>query len=266
MASELREKVNQAMSRTQTHNDWEQMYRTDANEAAHERSYDRITEIVDPPADARALDIGCGICANSLRLARRGFRVEAGDYSDAILERARDNVAISDFSDKINISKQNILKLDFPDNHFDLVLCWGVLMHIPDIDEALAELVRVARPGGHIVLEEIPMRTPESVLMRLYWRTLKRHITITRTPAGYQHEDRFIWRHIDPTWLQRTLGDHGCELVDRSAGLFTELYRFAPAGPIRRAFDAVNYAYPRWVKLPALASHNVFVFRKKAEQ
>ena len=42
------------------------------------------------------------------------------------------------------------------------MLCWGVLMHIPDADRAIGELTRVAKPGGVLVVEEINQHAPES--------------------------------------------------------------------------------------------------------
>ena len=40
--------------------------------------------------------------------------------------------------------------LPFPNNSFDLVYSWGVIHHSPDTPRCLAEIVRVARPGGAI--------------------------------------------------------------------------------------------------------------------
>ena len=43
--------------------------------------------------------------------------------------------------------------LPFADNSFDLVCSFKVLAHVPDIGRALAEIARVTRPGGQMVLE-----------------------------------------------------------------------------------------------------------------
>jgi ubiquinone/menaquinone biosynthesis C-methylase UbiE len=42
--------------------------------------------------------------------------------------------------------------LPFPDEHFDLVLCFGVLPHLIDLKAALEELLRVLRPSGGLVV------------------------------------------------------------------------------------------------------------------
>ncbi|PTQ99703.1 methyltransferase family protein [Mucilaginibacter yixingensis] len=45
-------------------------------------------------------------------------------------------------------------KIDYPDGYFDLVTCFGTLHHIPNVSFVLAELCRVTKPGGFILLRE----------------------------------------------------------------------------------------------------------------
>lgn len=42
----------------------------------------------------------------------------------------------------------------FPDNSFDVVTCFGVLHHIPNVSKVMAEIHRVLKPGGHFLLRE----------------------------------------------------------------------------------------------------------------
>jgi 2-polyprenyl-3-methyl-5-hydroxy-6-metoxy-1,4-benzoquinol methylase len=51
---------------------------------------------------------------------------------------------------KTNISG----KIDFPDNTFDLITCFGVLHHIPNVTFVLGELMRVIKPGGYLLIRE----------------------------------------------------------------------------------------------------------------
>jgi 2-polyprenyl-3-methyl-5-hydroxy-6-metoxy-1,4-benzoquinol methylase len=77
----LGDQVKSQMNRIDIHDVWEDLYRTPGNESLFEDCYDYIVKVANQPKGSRALDIGCGICANSVRLARRGYEVEAGDYS-----------------------------------------------------------------------------------------------------------------------------------------------------------------------------------------
>ncbi|MFB6453962.1 class I SAM-dependent methyltransferase [Chitinophaga sp. Hz27] len=47
----------------------------------------------------------------------------------------------------------DVLELDFPENHFDLVICNHVLEHIPDDSTAMKQIYRVLKPGGEAVLQ-----------------------------------------------------------------------------------------------------------------
>ncbi len=185
-SQDLSHRVKQQMNQPQIHEAWEKAYRTVENERFFEQAYDNFVGRLGLPTDSRALDIGCGICANSIRLARRGFLVSAADYSEPILVQARDNVFSNELSDRISIGREDILHLSYPSAFFDLVLCWGVLMHVPDAERAIAELARVLKPGGYLVLEEINQSAPEARLMRLGWSLFKKNVTITKTPAGYE--------------------------------------------------------------------------------
>jgi 2-polyprenyl-3-methyl-5-hydroxy-6-metoxy-1,4-benzoquinol methylase len=256
------------MNQSQIHDTWEATYRTHDNERSFNLAYDDIVKRIGQPEGSTALDIGCGICANSIRLARRGYLVSAGDYSESILEPARQNVARYQLSDRITIAREDILNLSFPSDHFDLVLCWGVLMHVPDAERAISELTRVTKPGGFLVLEEINQKSPEARMMRLIWSTLKGNkIKISKTPAGHEHTSIFanqtlFLRHANIRWLEDQLASHSCTLVRRGCGLYSDLYMYACGNLLKSAVHAWNRFALRWFNLPQLAYHNILVFRK----
>jgi 2-polyprenyl-3-methyl-5-hydroxy-6-metoxy-1,4-benzoquinol methylase len=263
---ELADRSKRQMNQLPIHETWEKDYRTAENEKVFELAYDRIVETLGQPPESRALDIGCGICANSIRLARRGYIVSAGDYSEPILDRARENVAQNELSDRISIAREDIYNLSFPNEHFDLVLCWGVMMHLPDTGRAIAELIRVVKPGGYLVLEEINQNSPESRVLRLFWSTLKKKkITSTRTPAGVEHGCTFnnellFWRHTNPRWLIDQFESRSCTLFRRDCSLCSDLPLFFPG--LRAPVSAWNRFWLRRVNLPGLSYHNIFTFRK----
>lgn len=268
--SRLGERVKSQMNRIDIHDVWEGMYRTPGNERLFEECYDYITGLAGQPRDSLALDIGCGICANSLRLARRGYLVKAGDYSEPILEQARENVATRGQADRIDISRQDITRLDYADESFDLTLCWGVLMHIPDVDDAITQLVRVTRPGGYLAFEEVNVRSPESVLKRIYWRlrnlVREKKIRFVRTPIGIEHivsfhDEELFWRQVRVNAFVERMKSEGLELVGRRAGMFTEAHLGLPRA-LQAPVDAWNRFYHAAIGFPGFSKHVIFVFRK----
>jgi arsenite methyltransferase len=52
----------------------------------------------------------------------------------------------------LSIAQGSVTALPLPSNAFDLVYRFKVLAHVERIEEALCELARVARPGGHLLL------------------------------------------------------------------------------------------------------------------
>ncbi len=264
----LSDRIKRQMSNLSIHDAWESEYRTHGNQQLFERAFDYVVTILNQPSGSTALDIGCGICANAVRMARRGYQVSAADYSESILEQAERNVQQERLEDRISIGQEDILNLSFPANHFDCVLCWGVLMHIPDVVRAISELMRVAKRGGYIVLEEISMRAPEAALMRLYWRLSRsKEIKITKTPAGFEHicvfaSETLFWRHVNVRWLNNQFCRESCEIVERGCSMFTELYRFMPARVLMWPFYAWNNFWLHFINIPHVAMHNIFIFRK----
>lgn len=170
-------------------------------------------------------------------------------------------------ADRITVRQEDILALSFPDGSFDAVLCWGVLMHIPDAESAIHELVRVLKPGGMIVLSEGNMHSIEAVLMRAARRLLgKESGEVRRTPAGIEYwanlrSGRLVTRHANVNWLVRRLRGAGCA-IRHHAGQFTESYtrvRFAPLESLLHGFNALWFRHVRW---PAPAGSNLLIAQK----
>lgn len=87
------------------------------------------------------LDTGCHIGHFIEALRQRGYkkRYQGIDITPQFIERARDRMP----DERFDIG--DVRHLDFPDKSFDLVMCVGVLMHLPDIKEPLAHVFRIAR-------------------------------------------------------------------------------------------------------------------------
>lgn len=111
------------------------------------------------PDAPRILDAGCGTGEASRRLAETFSRasVLGVDIIDSSLERARAASAL--LGDRIRFEHRTIFDLGLPDAAFDLTVNRHVLQSIPHAERAIAELVRVTRPGGwvHLIAEDYGM-------------------------------------------------------------------------------------------------------------
>lgn len=100
-----------------------------------------------PPG--RALDAACGTGRHAAFLAARGHRVAGVDTSLAMLAHARMRVP------EATLAVGSLLALPVPSTSVDVAVCALALMHLADLRPAVAELARVLRPGGRLVLSDL---------------------------------------------------------------------------------------------------------------
>jgi SAM-dependent methyltransferase len=103
------------------------------------------------------LDLACGTGVVALTAARTGARVRALDLTPVLLERARENARIADVA--VEFVEGDIEALPFPDASFDVVLSQFGHIFAPRPDVALAQMLRVLRPGGRIAFSVWPAQT-----------------------------------------------------------------------------------------------------------
>ena len=96
-------------------------------------------------AGRRVLEAGCGTGLILQGLARHAREAVGVDLSAGMIARAR--------ARGLAVAQASITDLPFPDATFDVVCSFKVLAHVFQIDAALAELARVTRPGGRLILE-----------------------------------------------------------------------------------------------------------------
>jgi ubiquinone/menaquinone biosynthesis C-methylase UbiE len=113
-----------------------------------DRKFARICELVRAQLPCEAfLDAGCGDGRYLRALdAELPERIAGVDISERILETAHGAIPRAD------LRQGNLETLPFDDAAFDLVLCTQVIEHVLDAPSGVAELVRVLRPGGRLVI------------------------------------------------------------------------------------------------------------------
>jgi SAM-dependent methyltransferase len=97
------------------------------------------------------LDIGCGDGSISLPLVAPRSRLTLLDFSAPMLERARQNIP-GDLRSRVEVVCQDLTEFSTAEP-YSLVICLGVLAHVPDVGGALARIASLLRPGGHCLLQ-----------------------------------------------------------------------------------------------------------------
>ena len=119
-----------------------------------------LQEISQLPPGKNVLEIGCGNGVGS-RYIEEFFQPDqftATDLDERLVEIARRN----NKGNKIKIEVGNAAKLRFADNEFDAVLGLSVIHHIPNWRDCIAELQRVIKPGGLLIIKELSIETFET--------------------------------------------------------------------------------------------------------
>ena len=185
-------------------------------------------------ADGVGLDVGCGTGALMAALRQHG-RVTGVDGSARMIEILRKKgrgEAVQAMSDD----------LPFADASFDLVFSVAVLHHVADparVRRTIHEMVRVAKPGGHVVIWDHNPTNP-------YWP-----IIMKRVPQDTGEE-----RLIPAEEIEAALRESGVQDITRTQSGFVPEFVPRVLMPLARLIEAVVEHTPL---LLLLTAHNVIV-------
>lgn len=158
----------------------------------------------------RALDVGCGTGRLTLELARRvgpDGAVVGVDFCPAMLERAREYVRRSPHGGSVRFVTGDADALPFADAGFDCAVMGFALRAVPDPERALAEMVRVVKPGGRVVNLELAKPVVPG-FRRVYAAYLARLVPLVgRLGAGRAEPYAYLARSVREFMHQTDIRD-----------------------------------------------------------
>lgn len=107
-----------------------------------------VAKSVDPKRGQRILDLAAGTGTSSMAFVRPGVEVVASDFSEGMLAEGRKR------HPELQFVFADATNLPFKDGEFDAVSISFGLRNVVDVDKALAEMFRVTKPGGRVVICE----------------------------------------------------------------------------------------------------------------
>ncbi len=152
------------------------------------------------------LDVACSEGLYGRHLAQRGAEVVFIDHSRAFLNRALRRCASLAIGDRVDAVRTLAAHLPFADGSVDAVVMGGSLNEIGDEAAAMAEMVRVLRPGGRLFcMSLIPARSRRARLIQslVGWSGI-RFPTAARTVASLGASMRLVEEHCDGIVLRIT--------------------------------------------------------------
>lgn len=144
------------------------------------------TRAIDPKPGERILDIACGTGTSTLPLAKTGATVVGVDFSpEMIAEAGRKHP-------RIEFRQADAMKLPFGDDEFDAVTISFGLRNVQDPKQALAEMYRVLKPGGRLVVCEFS-KPPRALLRAGYFAYLR---VVAPAVVGLTSSDPDAYRYL----------------------------------------------------------------------
>ena len=136
-------------------------------------SAEKTIEILNPTGNERILDVATGTGHLALTLASRfpHAKITGIDLSDGMLKQARVKQEKQGLRN-INFIEMDMTILDFPDHHFDLVVCGFGIFFIEDMETQLRHMCDKVKRGGKVAI----LTFEDSAFMPL-WEVFFNHIT-----------------------------------------------------------------------------------------
>lgn len=234
--------------------------------AALDAHTDLVAEMAHLAPGMRVLDVGCGVGAPALHMARRhGCQVVGINISAEQVRQGRAMIRTAGASDCVTIQQADARTIDFPDESFDAVVCLesagDVCVDAADKPRLAAELYRVLRPGGYLgfsdlVLHTCPTRSEDRALRLVLYHTGSE--LVTDWPAvlgrqGFQIVEQLdilpqvlaTWEHArgarDRRQSLRSYGRYRQWVADRTQA---RLVRIAPVLARNGAFPVLSAQKP----------------------
>ena len=160
------------------------------------------------------LDIACGTGDFSIEALRHGVeRVVGADISENMLAVAREKAREKGLEDRLEFRYGDSENLDFEDGTFDAVTVAFGVRNFEHLERGLAEMCRVLRPGGKVVVLEFstPERFPMKQLYRFYFKQILPRV------GGFVSGDRKAYEYLPASVFAFPQGDRFLQIM-RSCG------------------------------------------------
>ena len=176
------------------------------------------TKAIAPRKGMRVLDLAAGTGTSSAAIAKHGAHVVAADFSEGMLAEGRKRHAGNDL---IEFVFADATALPFEDNSFDAATISYGLRNVHQPRKALAEMLRVVKPGGRIVIAEFS--TPPSQAIRVPYGLYGRHV-LPRVAGLMNREAAEAYRYLNESIEQWPTQDELAAWM-REAGFERVAYR-----------------------------------------
>jgi SAM-dependent methyltransferase len=136
------------------------------------RMTDETIAAVDARPGEAVLDVACGRAIDAMALVKEGAFLTGIEASDTMIEKAIE--FMGDHRGKVVLVRSLAENLPFADDSFDKVVCKGAMDHFVDIEKCMAEMARVTKPAGRVIIAIANFESLTCRLGRFLWVTRER--------------------------------------------------------------------------------------------
>jgi demethylmenaquinone methyltransferase/2-methoxy-6-polyprenyl-1,4-benzoquinol methylase len=173
------------------------------------------------PENARVLDVCCGtgkLALHYRRVLGARSRVIGADFCREMILAGVRHMRPSERA-LLGFAEADTLLLPFPDNTFDAVSAAFGIRNVADLERGVAEMARVARPGGKVLILDFA-RPRSAVFRRIYEFYFTRIIPLAGRMvhrgrmSPYEYLPRSVFRFVTASELASILVGHGIVNVE----------------------------------------------------
>jgi ubiquinone/menaquinone biosynthesis C-methylase UbiE len=211
----------------------------------------------------RVLEIGVGLGADHQRWAEGGADLWGIDLTQRAIQRTSERFRL--FGLRTRLLQANMEELPFPGNFFDVVYAWGVVMATPTPERAVAEILRVLKPGGQALMM---LYHHHSLVGYMLWT---RYALMRLRPWTSLRE--IYATYLESPGMKAYTTDQAKGLLSGFENIETSIYLThadlltSPAGQRHRGplLGLARRLWPRWFFRHFMSGHGLFMTVKAAK-
>lgn len=154
------------------------------------------------PPGSRGLDVGCGLAGTCMHLAKHlNHRMDGVNLTEPQVELARARVRKASLEEQVTVSVGDAVALPYPAQTFDYAVVMECAFHVREKDRLFAELARVLKPGGRVVLVDQDRADGDLEVMDMFFFPAEGRYSALAQAAGLRPAGVWDLSHQVAAWM-----------------------------------------------------------------